>query len=59
MPITEFNSFDDGLKPEQRARGNFVASIDYDDESAWIPYADGVWFQPCSFDVSAGCSAWY
>lgn len=55
MPIIEFSSFDDGLKPEQRARGNFIANVDYDDERAWIPYAEGVWFQPCSFDVSAGC----
>lgn len=55
MPIVEFSSFGDGLKPEQRGRGNFIANVELDNERAWVPYADNVWFQPCSFDLSAGC----
>lgn len=54
MPITEFSSFSDGLKPEQRQRGNFIANVEFKDDSLWIPYADGVAFQPCSFDLTAG-----
>jgi|SRR5687768_12126137 len=54
MAITSFNSLNDGLKPEQRGRGNFIANVDADNERLWVPYADGVWFQPCSFDLTAG-----
>lgn len=54
MPITEFSSFHDGLKPHQRGRGHFIANVEFDNERLWIPYAEGVWFQPCSFDLSAG-----
>jgi 2,4'-dihydroxyacetophenone dioxygenase len=54
MPITAFNSFDDGLNPSRRSRGHFVATIDVADERRWVPYADGVWFQPCHFNVTSG-----
>ena len=54
MAITSFSSRGDDLKPEQRGRGNFIANVDADNERLWVPYADGVWFQPCSFDLTAG-----
>ena len=47
MPITAFNSFTDGLDPNQRSRGHFIANIKVDDERRWVPYAEGVWIQPC------------
>ncbi len=54
MPITTFNNFTDGLTPDQRSRGHFITNIDTEDEKLWIPYAEGVWFQPCSFNLSSG-----
>lgn len=54
MPITQFSSFSDGLDPDQRSRGHFITNIDIEDEQLWIPYAEGVWFQPCSFNLSSG-----
>ena len=54
MPITAFNSFTDGLDPVQRDRGHFIAGTDVNDDRLWIPYADGVWIQPCHFNVTSG-----
>lgn len=54
MPITTFSNFNDGLKPEQRAREHFIVDTGIDDERFWVPYADGVWFQPCLFDLTSG-----
>lgn len=54
MPITAFNSADDGLEPSQRSRGHFIADTSLDDAGLWVPYAEGVWFQPCCFDVTSG-----
>jgi 2,4'-dihydroxyacetophenone dioxygenase len=54
MPITTFNSSRDGLEPSQRNREHFIANIDVDDDRRWIPYADGVWLQPCCFNVTSG-----
>lgn len=54
MPITEFSSFSDGLEGHQRGRGNFIANVEFDNERLWIPYVENVWFQPCSYDLSAG-----
>jgi len=54
MPITTFSSFDDGLEPTQRSRGNFITNVELDNDRLWVPYAEGVWFQPCSFDLTAG-----
>jgi 2,4'-dihydroxyacetophenone dioxygenase len=57
MPITAFSSFTGGLTATQRSRGHFVANIDVDDQRCWVPYAEGVWIQPCCFNVtSAGFS---
>ena len=54
MPITAFNSQTDGLDPSQRSRGHFITNTDLDDDRLWVPYAEGVWFQPCSFNVTSG-----
>jgi 2,4'-dihydroxyacetophenone dioxygenase len=54
MPITQFSSFNDGLAPGHRGHGNFIANVELDNDRKWIPYAEGVWLQPCSFDLSAG-----
>ena len=36
MPITAFNSFTDGLDPNQRSREHFIANINVDDERRWV-----------------------
>jgi len=54
MPITAFNSFNDGLDSSQRSREHFVTNIDLEDDRLWVPYADGVWIQPCCFNVTSG-----
>ena len=54
MPITAFSSLTDGLGSNQRSREHFVANINVDDERCWVPYAEGVWFQPCRFNVTSG-----
>ena len=54
MPITTFNSFTDGLEPNRRSRGHFIINTSLDDDRLWVPYADGVWFQPCCFNVTSG-----
>ncbi len=54
MPITAFNSFTDGLEPDQRSRGHFITNLNLEDDRLWVPYAEGVWFQPCCFNVTSG-----
>lgn len=54
MPITSFNSFADGLDPARRNREHFITSVEVDDERRWVPYADGIWLQPCCFNVTSG-----
>jgi len=54
MPITAFNSFTDGLDPHRRSREHFITNINLEDDHLWVPYADGVWFQPCCFNVTSG-----
>ena len=54
MPITTFNSFTDGLDPNQRNREHFITNTDLEKDDLWVPYADGVWFQPCYFNVTSG-----
>jgi len=54
MPITAFSNTSDGLEPSRRNRDHFVINTNADDDEAWIPYADGVWVQPCCFDVTTG-----
>lgn len=54
MPVTTFSSFSDGLAPQQRSRDHFIAQTDLADDRLWVPYAPGVWFQPCCFNVTSG-----
>ena len=54
MPIIAFNSFGDGLEPNQRSRQHFITNTNLDDNRLWVPYASGVWFQPCCFNVTSG-----
>ena len=54
MPITSFNSFTDGLEPSRRSREHFITNTNLDDDRLWVPYANGVWFQPCCFNVTSG-----
>lgn len=54
MPITAFSNAVDGLEPSQRKRDHFIVNTNVDDDGPWIPYADGVWIQPCCFDVTSG-----
>lgn len=54
MPIQTFSNATDGLAPDRRNRGHYVAHIDTEKEKLWVPYADGVWFQPCQFNVTTG-----
>src|SRR4029453_2867169 len=54
MPITAFNSHTDGLDPSLRSREHFITNTDLDDDRLWVPYAEGVWFQPCCFNVTSG-----
>jgi quercetin dioxygenase-like cupin family protein len=54
MPITAFSTCTDGLGHDQRSREHFIANIDLEDDSLWVPYAEGVWFQPCHFNVTTG-----
>jgi quercetin dioxygenase-like cupin family protein len=54
MPIATFSSAEDGLAPSQRSRGHFIFDTQQDDAGPWVPYAEGVWIQPCCFDVTSG-----
>src|SRR6266446_10609550 len=54
MPITAFSNFTDGLDPSRRSREHFITNTNLDDDRLWVPYANGVWFQPCSFNVTSG-----
>ena len=54
MAITAFNDTTDGLAPTARDRGHFIAHTALDDSGIWIPYAEGVWVQPCHFNVTTG-----
>jgi 2,4'-dihydroxyacetophenone dioxygenase len=54
MPITAFSNFTDGLDPNQRSREHFIANTNLEADALWVPYADGVWFQPCCFNVTSG-----
>jgi 2,4'-dihydroxyacetophenone dioxygenase len=54
MPITAFSNTDDGLTPERRTHGNFVVDTNLGEDGPWVPYADGVWFQPCFFNTTSG-----
>jgi len=46
MPINAFSSFTDGLERSRRSREHFITNVNLEDERLWVPYANGVWFQP-------------
>ena len=54
MPITMFNNFTDGLEGIVRQRDQYTTDTKLDDDRLWVPYIDGVWFQPCRFNVTSG-----
>jgi 2,4'-dihydroxyacetophenone dioxygenase len=54
MPITVFQTVDDGLRPEQRLRREFAQDTNLDEEKQWVPYVEGAWFLPCQFNTSSG-----
>jgi 2,4'-dihydroxyacetophenone dioxygenase len=56
MPITNFSSFAESRNSAAAStdHGHLIANIDLNDENRWVPYADGVWVQPCSFNLSSG-----
>jgi len=54
MPTIAFSSCTDGLQSDRRNRGHFITEINVDDSRRWIPYAEGVWLQPCCFNVTTG-----
>src|SRR6266496_151564 len=54
VPITAFNGVTDGLDPNRRNRDHFVVNTNLDEHGPWVPYADGVWLQPCCFNVTSG-----
>jgi quercetin dioxygenase-like cupin family protein len=54
MPIQSFNSANAGLESGAQSRGHFIANTDVDNDQLWVPYADGVWIQPCCFNVTSG-----
>ena len=53
MPITAFSNFTDGLDPNQGAANTSLPTRTWR-RPRWVPYADGVWFQPCCFNVTSG-----
>ena len=54
VAITAFNNVTDGLDAAARDRGHFIARTALDETGVWIPYAEGVWVQPCHFNVTTG-----
>jgi hypothetical protein len=54
MPITTFNSFSDGLDPSRRSREDLSTNVNIEDDRYWVPYGDGVWIQPCLFNLTSG-----
>jgi 2,4'-dihydroxyacetophenone dioxygenase len=54
MPVTAFSNFTDGLDPNRRSREHFITNTNLEDDRLWVPYANGVWFQPCCFNVTSG-----
>jgi hypothetical protein len=54
MPITTFKSFADTLHDGQMSHAHFITNTNLEDERLWVPYANGVWFQPCWFNLTSG-----
>jgi len=54
MPITAFNSFTDGLDPAAGAASTSLPTSTLTTTGAGCLMPDGVWFQPCHFNVTSG-----
>src|SRR5437762_7985115 len=54
MPSTAFYSHAEGLETSQRSSEHFITNLYLDDDRLWVPYAEGIWFQPCLFNVTSG-----
>ena len=54
MPITAFASFSETHADAGTTRGHYTTDIDIARDELWVPYADGVWFQPCNFNLTSG-----
>jgi hypothetical protein len=54
MPIATFSSFTDCLDRAERSRDHFITNTNLENDRLWVPYAEGVWFQPCHFNVTTG-----
>ena len=55
MPIINFSSFAENTGASAITNhGHVISNIDFNDERRWVPYADGVWLQPCSINLSSG-----
>ena len=54
MPVIAFNSPSGGIEPNRRSADHFIANINVEDDGPWVPYAAGVWIQPCCFNVTSG-----
>lgn len=54
MPISLFSTFTDGLDPKKRSRDSYITNTHLDDPKYWVPYTEGMWIQPCAFDVTKG-----
>ena len=54
MPIATFSSFTDGLDRAERSRDHFITNTKLENDRLWVPCAEGVWFQPCHFNVTTG-----
>jgi 2,4'-dihydroxyacetophenone dioxygenase len=56
MTVTHFTqTFTSGLS--SRTTYEFVQHTDLDNDIMWVPLGDGVWFQPCSFNLTTGAFA--
>src|SRR5438552_19189361 len=54
MPNPAINSSTEQHEPHRRNREHCVTNVDVADERRCVPYADGVWFQPCNFNCTSG-----
>jgi hypothetical protein len=41
-------------RSECRSREHFLTHTNLNDDRPWVPYASGVWIQPCCFNVTSG-----
>jgi 2,4'-dihydroxyacetophenone dioxygenase len=54
MPIATFSHHAGDTFSSITDRGHLVTDLDLGENGPWVRYADDVWFQPCSFNLSSG-----